>query len=1090
MAGAASPALPKPASGIAVLFLAPEIDPAYGRQLAGAGLACTNASYYDPMPYEFLKRFDVLVIDKLPIAGEEFNVFGQHMIPFWANMSNVWRCVEEGAGALVYANLADCGGALCAGWNDRMRPWGVQLMQACVVDPARKIEPWKAYGELWYTWTDRLAPHPVTEGLKRVYYACGNARWDDCYLTPPLLCDTNWTPLVTAMPTARAGTEIDGEWFFHSVMTNDLVLAAVRPCGKGRLAAIAINPAYTHKFGTWRLANKGYAEMSYGYIDGIVLSKGDGQIPSDTGALLSRLYGWLAAHSSAAGHGGFKSGDPVVRLPSAQSEEAQAFSPVLDFDNLTQPPSWRHRPAAVRRDGKTYFPELSDPLVTGELRFFKALIGAHTALSDGQGTVEQYADEARQAGYSLLVFTETFDRLSPANWDRLSADCARCTTDDLVCLPGLDIADVEGSRFVIIAPSYYPPATWLTPDGKRLAKTQMINLLYGNHMVVAHRPATSPMPFKRLKHFQGLTVATYRGGTLVDDGFEAYAWQVLNGSVPHPIVIHEMFGPAEVAVAAKTGYQQRMPYDTARGAAAYFRVGIGHYFEAPARYLISEGPIVTAWALTPKDVGPAEENRRHFRVDVGVTNDLPLAVVRLMDGPAVVRRWLPGTNVFQARADFQHSRQYDLFVLAEDVKGRRVLTSSIRTVTDRFHHRCSDRQNWLGHVGIYYTGTRLGDGLDIRMPIQGTEEGNGLFPGTPGACMAGTVNFPFTTPDVVLTEVTLRDVYVNALSRDVGYDAMPSRASKPSTVYDARVRRYSFTPSRGFGACPTVVEFDIRLKRGVAMRNPTNLFPAFGSAGGTNRCIGRNGKLESAAFVKKAPALDLPIGSAAGGYLALSEGLRFEDGRFGLKPPAPANGLLASGTAFRARFLIAGAGARADNAMASALDAACAAWVGAVGLAVPPPYTLALTRGEAIGDRTFPPAFAAKDGGIAGAVSRTAPLPFPLPMEVRGLNPNWPAGLWRGGTSVAYTGVFEGRAWPRLDTALNAPFYAGNVLTADSPDVVLEVVKWTPTALRIEAHNPTDRPIETVIRTPGEITSLKALQRKVTLPPGQTVYVE
>jgi hypothetical protein len=458
-----------------------------------------------------------------------------------------------------------------------------------------------------------------------------------------------------------------------------------------------------------------------------------------------------------------------------------------------------------------------------------------------------------------------------------------------------------------------------------------------------------------------------------------------------------------------------------------------------------------------------------------------------MDGASVVRRWLPGTNTFHARVDFQHSRQYGLFVMAEDVKGRRAITSSIRTVPARFHYRCSDRQNWLGHVGHYYTGTRLPDGLDIWMPVQGTEEGNGVFPGSPGACMAGRLNFPFTTPDVVLTEVALNDVYVSALSKDVGFDAMPSRASKPSTVYEARVRRYSFTAGKKTPAFPTVIEYEIRLKRDVVMRNSTNVFPAFGFACGTNTCLVRDGQLVVAPFIKGRD-LGVPRGTAAAGYLALSDGLRLQGGRFGLTPPTNANGALPAGTVFKARFLVSGSGARPENGVLPALDANPAAWVKAAGVAVTPPYTLTLSRGEAAHERVFPPAFTAQDGGIAGKVTETADLPFLLPLEISGVNPHWPVGVWRKDGSLAYGSTFEGKAWLRLDTSVSSTFYAGNLLLGDSPDLVLEVVKWTKDTIKIEVHNPTDREISATLSTPKEITTHKALQAKVRVPAGTTVY--
>ena len=69
-------------------------------------------------------------------------------------------------------------------------------------------------------------------------------------------------------------------------------------------------------------------------------------------------------------------------------------------------------------------------------------------------------------------------------------------------------------------------------------------------------------------------------------------------------------------------------------------------------------------------------------------------------------------------------------------------------------------------------------------------------------------------------------------------------------------------------------------------------------------------------------------------------------------------------------------------------------------------------------------------------------------------------------------------------------FYAGNLLTSDDEDLVLQVVTWTPDRLKVEVHNPTDKPITTTVRSPKEITGLSRIDRKVTILPGSTVYAE
>jgi hypothetical protein len=127
--------------------------------------------------------------------------------------------------------------------------------------------------------------------------------------------------------------------------------------------------------------------------------------------------------------------------------------------------------------------------------------------------------------------------------------------------------------------------------------------------------------------------------------------------------------------------------------------------------------------------------------------------------------------------------------------------------------------------------------------------------------------------------------------------------------------------------------------------------------------------------------------------------------------------------------------------------------------------------------------------GVAGEVAKTAELLCDVPLQIQGLNPRWAAGIWREGGGVDYTGIFEKTAWPRLDVSKKGKYYAGNLLTADNPGLVLEVVRWTKDRIQIEVHNPTDKAIEATVSTPEEITGFKSLKRKVMAPPGATMYV-
>ena len=159
-----------------------------------------------------------------------------------------------------------------------------------------------------------MQTHAITQGLKRIYYPSVVGRWDDCYMTPPIVVDKNWTALVKGNPTATVITEVAKEEIEETDHKNDTTMAAVRPLGKGRLGVFSISPAYTHRLGYTKDGRD--SEINPGVVDGIIIKKGDGAVPSDTGEMVRRLYRWLAANSVANGFGGYKTGCLLYTSPS------------------------------------------------------------------------------------------------------------------------------------------------------------------------------------------------------------------------------------------------------------------------------------------------------------------------------------------------------------------------------------------------------------------------------------------------------------------------------------------------------------------------------------------------------------------------------------------------------------------------------------------------------------------------------------------------------------------------------------------------------------------------------------------------------
>lgn len=1061
------------------------LDEQYAAELLARGFRFEQRSLTKPLTLRELKSYELVVIPDFLTLDEQYHV-GAVDVPDWwdVNLPNLRLYVEAGGGLLVTSFFNQAGEALCASLDRLLGPWGAGFRAVQIIDPGH-IAQVEGMGKelkdrLLYCYTENLAKHPVTAGLKRIYYPVVNLRWDDCYTTPPvLLYDKAWTPLVRAMPgayTAKANKNYD----WQEPLGKEDVICAVRTVGHGRVALLSLNSYYTFFF-PYRQETS-YGENHHGRIDGVILKEGDGVTPSDAGRLLENLYRWLAEPQIQPGGRGVPLRPPVSFVT----------NPVLNWDTLVMPPTWRHRPIPAKINGQQYYDENPDPTITGEMQYFKALVGVHSAYSDGRGTVHEYAEAAKKAGYSLIAFTETFESLGGAErWEALRRDCLRNSNESLVCLPGIDIADPEGGRYLIFGQPNYPSPAWLSADGKYLTANNVMSLGFTTHMSVIARPGSSPHQYRMFKHYQGIPVATYRGDKQVDDGFTAYAWQVASGSNPIPLAVHEVFSPAEVAQAARTGYQQIMPADTVQHAADYFRSALTHFFDCPLRYFISEGPIIDTWTIFNKDVGKPEENRNRYRIALGASSEVPIREAVLYAEGEPTMRWTPNTTSFQETIDGYHAVQHHWFLTVSDAQGRRAVSPHLRNVPRRYIFRCGDRQNWLGYIPHYYTGTNL-PWLDIRMPVKETHEGDAIINYVKGDMLSPMCEFPLTSNRVCVSDWLLGQRYVNAEKlTDIAYDAAPMRITVPSRLYEGKVRVSMITPQAGK---PDQHIYEVAIKTKMeATRNGEGVWPWFVTVSGKYRPA--NGGPEQ--DITPALKVDLQPGDQLGNVVILSPGMRLEGTRLGLIAPAETS--VRAGTTFYAAMLLIGRGAVGQGEK-------------------PTPYaavpdflrastTLTLTRGTLAAETPLPgepPTLGhlhgavyvaratAASGGVAGSI-KGRPQSADLPLLVSGLNPRWVAGVWRSEAPRDFTdqfGFVEGLGMTTLDVTRDAKFYAGNLVIADNAALYLDIEEWTPDKITVRVNNPTDQPITATLQTPAEITGLKALEHALTIPAGTTVRVK
>ena len=358
----------------------------------------------------------------------------------------------------------------------------------------------------------------------------------------------------------------------------------------------------------------------------------------------------------------------------------------------------------------------------------------------------------------------------------------------------------------------------------------------------------------------------------------------------------------------------------------------------------------------------------------------------------------------------------------------------------------------------------------------------------PGAMKAVRLDYPFTTPDVLLTENTLDETYVRATWNDVGLDCKPSRLGKSSRLYDGVNRRWNFTGgTQANGLNFARIETDIRMRRPVEAVDVNGLFLAlFTVTAGDPYCLMRDGKAVTGTVTGDLE-LDLPTGSVIGGRAIVEGALCLRKLQVGFLPQADARGMVAEGRQCRAAFIVpTEAGHKSRAAGTNPLIKEPERWQAFFSA---PSYSLALQTGS-VTDGVFPRGIATVDGAVSGRVTKAGGEPFLVPLRLEGVNPNWSCGIWHEDEAhIRYTAVREGRAYPRLDVSKPHAFHAGNMIQCDQPGLVLSIIVWEKGRIVVEAHNPSTKDMTARVCTPKAVTTLKALDTAVTVPAGSSVRI-
>ncbi len=1020
---------------------------------------------------DYLNGFGAVILTYLPPGSEVYSISS------WStaatrdtNLAALHAYVEAGGGLFVTPLCGGGGRAMAATFNAFFEPYGAGF-------EALQVLPDAEYSENFANATIQ-GDHAITKGLEHLLYPTRVLRWDHLYSTIPVqISGKDWRVLASAGDDSGAYSASDSVHVYPDRRIEQPVLLAIGPAGKGKIVLCGIHAFYliSHAYAPPETVWVGEART--GPIDGTVLS-GQPDQPSQGGEILQRSLRFLAANSARYGIGG---GSDVV----PEEPQKPTGTPMIDWTNVEPPLTWRHR--ALIEPDKGIYDNHPDPMITGELQYFKALIGPRTAYSSGAGTVAEWRAAAQAAGYSAVMFADTFEDLTVAEFEQLIADCAANSDDTFRCLPGFDIGDSQGARFLILGASQWPDHAWMTDDGRHIFRTN--NLSFGfafSELVVYHRAGRSPLDPRMIKHYQGIAIATYDpAGKRVDNGMYCYQWQAASDSNPFPATVHELTAPSQVATAAETGFQQIMPSDTVIHAVDYFRHAHSHYFETPVRYFISEGPIIDGWSIHNKDLMSADLNRDRYRMRIGVRSDEPLTSVVLYDGFEIVRHWKPGTTAFTTDLDGVHDGQHLYLLVATDAKGRQTISPPIRTVTRNYRARCADRQNWLGSmpIGCIYTGWQQLYGK-LEIPLQVPPESFG--PWSPTA-PAPIFEYPFFGNHFVRTDIDGSKHYANVTGTVFG-DAAPNYIVVDSHYLDNYVVTWHTRPERTNDFAALLATSTYTLKRDAVPDIDSAVFPylAFRTAG-PNRIIlpGKEPfQIASDTYIE-----NLPVGTYVNGKIILTPGLTLTKDRVGF--PAPAKGkTLRAGTQWEFSYIQTNATSyRYNNYKLTTPSEGEVEFLTQMGFWGKPPYSFNLKQGK-LNNIAWIADLDAENGAVAGRFENPtgAKLNYFLPLRIHGLNPNVPAALWRADSEhLDWFDIYHGAGYVTMNTDDSVDFYAGNLFFTH-PDLIVEIVAWTADSLRLRVHNPTDVLIEASLST-ATIPGLRQANTQMTIPAGGIILI-
>jgi hypothetical protein len=359
------------------------------------------------------------------------------------------------------------------------------------------------------------------------------------------------------------------------------------------------------------------------------------------------------------------------------------------------------------------------PFAPAATRDIRGIFGAHTAYSDGNGTVADYVKAAKAAGLSFIVFNDPLEKLTKETLKKLKADCAEASkAGDFYACPGITFTDGVGNPWVFWGEKIVWPeasfANWngsikyVQWDGQRVNN-------YGRYITACNYCGSALLDYKQLvrngAHRENLwwffhyLPFVYEKDRLVADNESEYLFGLRDMRWAAVASFTRIRSPGDVAAAAGACFTGMKDLPSAK--TALNTNFLAYEVAMPAGQYTSQGPVIAAW----QEINSTLDNWRYIRgaqrvrLRFVVRSDAGIAEVNVMDadrGP--IRRFLGhGIKEFSREFELVHDQQHYLTLEVVDTAGKKAISHEIMVYCYKAGlQRCGDNTNILGATAMIW----------------------------------------------------------------------------------------------------------------------------------------------------------------------------------------------------------------------------------------------------------------------------------------------------------------------------------------------------------------------------------------------------